>query len=126
MALLAVLLLLISGVTWFGRAGIADAVVRAGGHVTRADAERQLVVWLLPYLVIGLVLAVSAVFLARRQPWARWTGLAATCLLALLMLVSILSGAFTATVLLTLMLAVAAITSLLARPTSAWVPRLRG
>ena len=30
-----------------------------------------------PYLVLGLVLALAAWFLPRRQPWARWIGLAA-------------------------------------------------
>jgi hypothetical protein len=79
-----------------------------------------------PYLVIGLVLALAAWFLPRRQPWARWMGLAASGLLALFSLLSAVSiGGVTVSLLLVLVLSVTAVTSLVARTTGAWVPRLR-
>lgn len=124
-ATLAGLLLLNATLTWFGREGVADAIVEAG-NLSREEAESFVVVWLMPYAVIGLILAASAWFVARRQPWARWTGLTASAMLAALTLVSMASagGAGIAS-LLVLVLSVAAVTSLVARATAAWVPRLR-
>jgi hypothetical protein len=125
MSVLAALLLLNAGLTWFGREGVADAIVEAG-DVSRAQAERFILTWLVPYLVLGLILAASAWFLPRRQPWARWAGLAASVALGLLTLFSILaSGGVTIPSLLLLVLSIAAVTSLMARSTSAWVPRRR-
>ena len=77
-------------------------------------------------LLLGLVLALAAWFLPHRQPWARWVGLAASGLLALLSLMSPLAfGGVTISLLLLLVLSVSAVTSLLARTTSAWVPKPR-
>jgi hypothetical protein len=127
MAVLAGLLVLNAALTWFGRDGVATAIADAGTDISRAEAERFVVLWLVPYLILGLVLALSAWFLPRRQPWARWVGLAATGLLALLTLFSaIAAGGVTVASLLLLVLSVGAITSLVARTTTAWVPRLRG
>jgi hypothetical protein len=126
LAVLAVLLLLNSGLTWFAREALTDRILDARSDVTRADAERFVLLSVVPYLVIGLVLAVSAGFLARRQPWARWTGLAATTLLGLLTVVSMTAaGGVSVVSLLVLVLCVGAVTSLLAATTRAWVPRLR-
>jgi hypothetical protein len=127
MGVLAAMLLLYAAITWLGREGLAEAVGRARPDLSPDEAARYVLVSALPYLVIGLVLAVSAWFLPQRQPWARWTGLAASLLLAGLMLLGMVSiGGVTPISLLVLVLAVAAVTSLLARPTGDWIPRLRG
>jgi len=126
MAVLAGLLLLNAVLTWWGREGVARAIAGASADISRAEAERFVVLWLVPYLVLGIILALSAWFLPRRQAWARWVGLAATALLALLTLVStIAAGGVSAGSLLLLVLSIGAITSLVARGTKAWVPRLR-
>ena len=122
---LAGLLLLNAGLTWFGREQVADALTE-GGQISRSDAERLVLLWMIPYVLLGLVLAASAWFLPRRHPWARWVGLSATVVLGLLTLFSILvSGGLTFGSLLMLVLSVAGATSLLARTTSTWIPRLR-
>lgn len=126
MAVLASLLLLNAGLTWYGRAGVAEAIVDAGADLSMAEAQRYVVIWLMPYLVLGLLLALAAWFLPRRQPWARWIGLAASVVLALLTLFSaVTAGGVTIASLLLLVLSVAAITSLLARTTTEYVPSLR-
>jgi hypothetical protein len=102
-----------------------DRIVTEGDDVTRSEASQFVIMSLVPYLVLGLLLAVAAWFLPRRQPWARWVGLAASGLLALLSLMSALTlGGITIATLLILVLSVAAVTSLLARTTRDWVPRL--
>lgn len=126
MAILAALLLLNAGLTWYGREGVAEAIVEAGTDVSQDEAQRYVVIWLVPYLVLGVLLALAAWFLPRRQPWARWIGLAASVLLALLTLFSaVTAGGVTFASLLLLVLSVAAITSLLARTTTEYVPSLR-
>jgi hypothetical protein len=126
MAILAGLLLLNAGLTWYGREGVADAIVDAGADVSRDEAERYVVLWLVPYLVLGLLFALASWFLPRRQPWARWMGLAASVVLALLTLFSAMTaGGVTVASLLLLVLSIAATTSLLARTTTAYVPSLR-
>jgi uncharacterized membrane protein len=100
--------------------------VEEGNGITEADARRFVLLALIPYLVIGLLLALSAWFLPRRQPWARWLGLAASFVLALLTLASVVAaGGITVSSLLLFVLSVAAVTSLVARTTGTWVPRLR-
>ena len=75
-----------------------------------------------PTSSLGVALAVSAWFLPQHRRWARWTGLAASFLLAGLMLLGMASiGGVTPISLLVLVLSVAAVTSLLARPTGGWV-----
>ena len=124
MGVLAAMLLLYAAITWLGRDGLAEVVRRARPDLSPAEAARYVLVSALPYLVVGLVLAVSAWFLPQRRPWARWTGLAASFLLAGLMLLGMASiGGVTPISLLVLVLAVAAVTSLLARPTVDWVRR---
>jgi len=126
MAVLAALLLLNAGLTWYGREGVAEAIVEAGADVSQDEAQRYVVIWLVPYLVLGVLLALAAWFLPRRQPWARWIGLAASVVLALLTLFSsVTAGGVTIASLLLLVLSVAAITSLLARTTTEFVPSLR-
>jgi hypothetical protein len=123
MSVLAGLLLLYSGLIWVNRQRVIDAVVEDGG-LAREDGLRFILVQLSPLAVLGLVLAVSALFLARRRPWARWLALAAVVLMALLTLSSVLLGA--AVTILTLLFAVlsmASIASLMARTTTAWLPR---
>jgi hypothetical protein len=126
MALLAALLLSNAALLWYGYDVAVDRLVREGQDVTRAQAGRFVLLSLVPYLVIGLVLALAAWFLPRRHAWARWIGLAASGLLAALSLMSALTlGGVTISLLLLLVLSVSAVTSLLARSTSAWVPKLR-
>jgi hypothetical protein len=123
MAVLASLLLLNGALTWFGRDGIATALADAG-DLTHAEAERAVVVWLVPYLLIGLLLLAGAVFLPRRRRWAQWAGLAGSAALTALTLVSAFAaGGSTPASLLLLILSLAAITSLAARTTRRWVGR---
>lgn len=125
MALLAALLLSAAALLWYSYDSAVERIVRDGDDVTRAQAEQFVITSLVPALVLGLLLALSAWFLPRRQPWARWTGVAAAGLLALLTLTSIAAaGGLGAASLLQLVLSVAVIASLLARSTAAWVPRL--
>ncbi len=125
MGALAALLLLYAAITWLGREGLADAVARARPDLSQAEAARYVLVSALPYLVVGVVFAVSAWFLPQRRAWARWTGLAASSLLTALMLLGMLSvGGATPISLLVLVLAVSTVTSLLARPTGGWVARV--
>lgn len=126
MGVLAALLLLNAGLLWYGFGVTVDRIVREGTGVSEADARRFVLLALIPYFLIGLVLALSAWFLPRRQPWARWTGLAATLVLALLTLFSILAaGGVSVSSLLLFVLSAAAVTSLIARTTGTWVPPLR-
>jgi hypothetical protein len=126
MSILAGLLLLNVGLTFYGRDNLADALVEAGQGISRDEAMRFILLWMLPYLVLGGMLAVAAWFLPRRQPWARWLGLAASTMLGMLTLLSMIAaGGITIPSLLLVILATAAITSLLSRTTAAWVPRLR-
>jgi hypothetical protein len=122
---LAAMLLLYAAITWLGRDGLAAAVGRARPDLSPDEAARFVLLNALPYLVVGVVSAVSAWFLPQRRPWSRWTGLAASVLLAGLMLLGMVSiGGVTPISLLVLVLAVAAVTSLLARPTAGWVARV--
>lgn len=126
MSLLAGLLLINAALTWFGRAAVARRIIEAGNHLTEAAAERSVVLSTIPFLVLGVLLAVSAWFLPRRQAWARWTGLASSGLLTMLTAFSVVSlGGITLASLLLLGLSIAAVTSLVSRTTSSWVPRLR-
>jgi hypothetical protein len=123
---LAALLLVNAGLLWYGFDVTVERIVREGDGVSESEARRFVLLALIPYLVIGLVLALSAWFLPRRQPWARWLGLAASFLLALLTLFSMIAaGGVTVSSLLLFVLSAAAVTSLLARTTGLWVPRLR-
>lgn len=126
MGVLAAMLLLYAAITWLGREGLAEAVGRSRPDLSPDDAARYVIVSALPYLAVGLVLAVSAWFLPQRRRWARWTGLAASLLLAGLMLVGMVAvGGITPVSLLVLVLGVGALTSLLAPPTADWVPGAR-
>ena len=126
MGVLAALLLVNAGLLWYGFGVTVDRIVEEGNGITEADARRFVLLALIPYLVIGLILALSAWFLPRRPPWARWLGLAASFVLALLTLASVVAaGGITVSSLLLFVLSVAAVTSLVARSTGMWVPRLR-
>ncbi|MCW2578644.1 MAG: rane protein of unknown function [Blastococcus sp.] len=126
MGVLAALLLSSAALLWYSYDAAVDRLVREGDGVTQAEAERFVTTSLVPALVLGLLLALAAWFLPRRQPWARWLGLAAAGLLALLTLISMAAaGGPTVASLLQLVLSVAAVTSLVARPTADWVPPLR-
>jgi len=126
MGVLAALLLTNAALLWYGYDTAVDRIVAENEDISRSEASEFVIMSLVPYLVIGLVLALAAWFLPRRQPWARWMGLAASGLLALFSLLSAVSiGGVTVSLLLVLVLSVTAVTSLVARTTGAWVPRLR-
>jgi hypothetical protein len=126
MAVLAALLLLNGAILWYGYDAAVDRIVREGDGISRSEASQFVTMSLVPYVVIGLLLALAAWFLPRRQAWARWTGLAAAGVLAILTLLTTLAaGGVTIGSLLVLVLSVAAVSSLLARTTGAWVPSLR-
>ena len=76
MGVLAALLLVNAGLLWYGFDVTVDRIVREGSGVTAAEARRFVLLALIPYLVVGLILALAAWFLPRRQPWARWLGVA--------------------------------------------------
>jgi glucan phosphoethanolaminetransferase (alkaline phosphatase superfamily) len=126
MSVLAGLLLLNAALTWYAYGAVIDRILAEGTNVARAQAERTVTLSLVLYLVIGLLLALAAWFLPRRRPWARWTGLATSVVLGLVTLYWIVTaGAVTVGWLLLLVLSIGAVTSLVARPTGVWVPRLR-
>jgi hypothetical protein len=126
LGVVAALLLLNAGLSWFARDALVEAVLEANPDISRGEAERFLLLSVLPYLVIGVGAAVSAWWLPRRRTWARLSGLAAATVLGLLTLWSMLAvGGVTVVSLLVFVLSVGAVTSLLARTTTAWFPRLR-
>lgn len=123
LGLLAMLLLAYATLLLVGRDAMVDQLVARGA--VREEAAGSVLLFLVGYAVIGLSAAVSAAFLLRRHPWARVSGLVVSALLTVLMLLS----AFTATgatpiSLLVLVSAVAALTSLVARPTKQWLARV--
>lgn len=123
LAVLAVLLLSNAALLGFGFDTAVDRIVEDFDDVTRAEAQRFVVLSLVPYTLLGLVQAVAAVFLPRRRTWARWAGLVATALLGLLTLTSVLSsGGVSVVSLLLLVLSIAGVTSLVARTTREWLP----
>jgi len=78
-------------------------------------------------LLMGEVFGVSDAALANRRSWARWTGLVAAVLLAVLVLSAVVSaGGITVVSLLLLVLSVAAATSLFARTTREWLATAAG
>jgi hypothetical protein len=123
---LAAVLMLYAVITWLGREGLAEAVARAQPQLTADEAARYVLVSALPYFLVAIALALSAWFLPKRRHWARWTGLGASSMLAALMLLGIASvGGITPISLLVLVLSVAAATSLAARTTRDWFPRVK-
>lgn len=125
MSLLAGILLLVAAVNLYVLDEVTARVADAQG-TSLADAQRGILLLLGPYLVLGLIFALSAWFLPRRHAWARWLGLAASSVIGMLLLLAAVSGGgITAMSLLLFVLVIAAITSLVSRTTSAWMPRLR-
>lgn len=125
-SLLAGILLLYVAVTLLGREGIVDALTGSQSELTRAEAERYVVLNAAAYGVVGLLFAVTAWFLPRRQAWARWMGLAVLVAVALMMLFSMVTaGGVVVSSLLLLVLSIAGITSLAAKSTGEWLPSVR-
>lgn len=122
------LLLFSAALTWGGRDGVIDQLLRAQPGATRADGERLVLLNVGQGLGFGLLAVVSAGFVARRRQWARWTGLVACGLLVLLTVwLSAGVGGITVSSLLLLVLCVGAVSSLLAPTTAAWTrPGSRG
>jgi hypothetical protein len=103
---------------------LVDQTTAASG-VSRAEAQQAYLIGMIPTVVFGLILGLSAWGLARRHPWARWTGLGAALMLFALTLLGAVAGAFTFFSVLLLILAMVTSGSLLSRTTAAWIPRLR-
>ena len=107
-----------------------DALVdgmTSSSDVSRAQAQRAVLLGLVPLVLLGLIVGLSAWGLSRRHAWARWTGLGATIMLfALALLTMLAAGGLLIDALVLLVLSMAASTSLLSRSTSEWIPRLRG
>ena len=126
MGVLAALLLTYAGLLWYSFDDSVRQIANAAKGITEDAARRFVLTLLIPCLLIGVVLGLAAWFLPRRQAWARWLGLAASGLLALLMLFSVVAGGGISVLpLLLLVLAVVAVRSLLLRATGSWVPPLR-
>jgi hypothetical protein len=125
LSLLAGLLLLVAAVSLYGLEELSARLAEDQG-IDPDDAQRGYLLLIAPYLVLGLIFALSAWFVPRRHAWARWVGLTAAAMLAVLHLFSAFQGGgISVLTLLLFVLSLAAITSLLARPTTAWMPRLR-
>ena len=125
MSVLAGLLLLNTALSLYVYDEIVGRVTDIQG-LSRSDAERTVVLWLAPNFVFGLIFALAAWFVPRRHAWARWLGLAVASMLAVfLLMTAITGGGVTVLTLLLFILCLAAITSLAARTTSRWMPRLR-
>ncbi|MDK3255523.1 hypothetical protein [Blastococcus capsensis] len=122
---LAALLLLYVAITWLGRDGLTEALTESG--LSRAEAEQFLLVNSTAPLVLGLLYAVSAWGLSSHRSWARWTGVAGSVVLALLVISTMLTaGGVTVISLLLLVLSVAAAASLLAGTTRDWLAAASG
>ena len=122
LAVLALLLLSNALLLWAGFDVAVDRVLEETDDITRDEAAQFVLLSLVPYLALGVVLAVAAVFLVRRRGWARWAGVAAAGLLGLLTVVSVLAtGGVSVASLLLLVLSIAGVTSLMAGTTRAWL-----
>src|SRR5690349_3563847 len=118
MGVLAALLLTYAGLLWYSFDDTVKQIADAAKGITEDAARRFVLTLLIPSLLLGVLLALAAWFLPRRQAWARWIGLAASGLLALLMLFSMVTGAGIAVLPLVLfVLAAVAVRSLLLRST---------
>jgi glucan phosphoethanolaminetransferase (alkaline phosphatase superfamily) len=126
MGVLAALLLTYAGLLWYSFDDSVRQIADAAKGVTEDAARRFVLTLLIPSLLLGVLLALAAWFLPRRQAWARWIGLAASGLLAVLMLFSMVGGGGVSVLpLLLFVLAAVAVRCLLLRSTGTWVPPLR-
>jgi hypothetical protein len=126
MGVLAALLLTYAGLLWYSFDDSVRQIAHAAKGITEDAARRFVLTLLIPCVLLGVLLALAAWFLPRRQAWARWIGVAASGLLALLMLFSMVAGAGISVLpLLLFVLAAVAVRSLLLRSTGTWVPPLR-
>ncbi|SOC51596.1 hypothetical protein SAMN05660748_3781 [Blastococcus aggregatus] len=123
MAVLALLLLASGVLLLFGLDVVVDRITDETDATE--DEARRFVIFLslVPSLVLGAALALAAVFVPRQRGWARWVGAAASGVLVVITIISaVIGGAVSVTSLLLLVLSVAAVTSLMARTTRAWMP----
>ena len=125
MSLLAGVLLLVAAVNLYVLQEFSARIASEQG-LTESEAQRSILLLLAPYLVLGIVFALSAWFVPRRHAWARWVGLTAAAMLGMLHILSAaMGGGITILTLLLFILCLAAITSLAARSTTRWMPKLR-
>jgi hypothetical protein len=126
MGVLAALLLTYAGLLWYSFGDTVAQIADATKGVSEDAARRFVLTLLIPCLLIGILLGLAAWFLPRRQAWARWIGVAASVVLALMMLFSMVAGGGISVLpLLLFVLAAVAVRSLLARSPNTWVPPLR-
>jgi hypothetical protein len=120
---LGVLLVASAALTLVGQDAVVDRFVAAQPGLDRAATARALVLGQVLYLVLGLAAGVGGAAVARRRPWGRWVGVAAALFLGLrTVLAAVSAGGTTVFSLLVLVLCIAAVTSLLAGSTRAWLP----
>jgi hypothetical protein len=117
------LLLLNAGLTVVALDSLVNQTTAARG-MSRGQAQQAYLIGLIPTVVFGLIIGLSAWGLARRHAWARWTGLGAGMMLFALTLLSALAGGFTIFSMLMLFLSMVTCGSLLSRTTTQWIPRL--
>ena len=126
MAILAALFLTYGALLWFEYDTAVRNTVGDGTTVSRGEAESFITSSLTVFLVLGALLGLCAWFLPRRQPWARWLGLAVSAILLLMAVLTIAAtGGIPIYTLLVVVLALAAFISLTSKTTGAYVPRLR-
>jgi hypothetical protein len=126
MGVLAALLLTYAGLLWYSFGDSVQQLADPARGITEDAARRFVLTLLIPCLLLGILLGLAAWFLPRRHAWARWIGLAASGLLALLMVFStVAGGGISVLPLLLFVLAAIAVRSLLLRSTGTWVPPLR-
>ncbi len=120
LALLGVLLLASATLNWVAQEIILDRFEEQGQD--REAAAQSLLLFTIAYAVIGVSALVAAVSLPRRRSWARLAGLLVASLLVVMTLLSAaFSGGIAVTSLLVLVSALAAVTSLLSRQTRDWL-----
>jgi ABC-type Na+ efflux pump permease subunit len=122
--ILAGLLLANTALTLVALNGLVERATRVS-TVSRAQAEQGILVSLIPLVLLGVILGLSAWGLGRRRAWARWTGLGAGLMLFALTLLTMLAAGSLLLISLLLLLSMTACISLLSRSTAEWVPRLR-
>ena len=125
LATLSLLLLIYVTMTSLGRERLLATLTESG--LSRAEAERYLLINSTAPLVLGLLHGLSVAGLAAHRSWSRWTGLASSVVLALLILSTMLTaGGVTVVSLLLLVLSVSAAASLVAATTRDWLAAPRG
>jgi multidrug transporter EmrE-like cation transporter len=126
LAVLAALFVVVGLFELLGRGAAADAALRTHPGSDRSTLLDYYTFLALRDLVIGLLAALSALRLPARRSWARWTGIGAALLVAVLVLLAgAQAGRVTIGSLVGMVLAVVVVASLFTRSATAWLPTRR-